>query len=133
MGTIRAIKLNAPDYGGRFALWGGCFSATNCFLEATRKKEDAYNKIASGAITGGVLAARMGPRVAFSSAVVGGVLLAVIEGFGDWPSLNTNTLICSRTTSEFCLFSPVGGLNGLVKPPAAPPGPNDIPNMPERS
>jgi len=77
----QAVKNKAPETAGRFAMWGGTFSATNCFLAAVRKKEDSWNAIGSGFITGGVLAARMGPRVAFSSAVVGGVLLAVIEGF----------------------------------------------------
>ena len=36
----------------------------------------------SGAVTGGVLAARAGPRAMASAAVVGGVLLALIEGMG---------------------------------------------------
>lgn len=40
------------------------------------------NAIASGAITGGVLAIRSGPRAAGKSALVGGVLLALIEGMG---------------------------------------------------
>ena len=52
MGTIRAIKLQAPETGGRFAMWGGTFSATNCTLEAIRKKEDSWNKVGSGFVTG---------------------------------------------------------------------------------
>lgn len=47
-----------------------------------RGKEDPVNAIASGAITGGVLAIRSGPRAAGKSALVGGVLLALIEGVG---------------------------------------------------
>ena len=38
------------------------------------------NSIVAGGATGGVLAARAGPRAMASAAVVGGVLLALIEG-----------------------------------------------------
>lgn len=49
---------------------------------AVRHKEDAWNPILSGAATGGILALRAGPKTAAKNAVVGGVLLAVIEGMG---------------------------------------------------
>jgi Tim17/Tim22/Tim23/Pmp24 family len=58
------------------------FSTFDCALQAVRGKEDPINAIASGAITGGVLAIRSGPRAAGKSALVGGVLLALIEGMG---------------------------------------------------
>ena len=45
-------------------------------------QEDPWNSIISGATTGGVLAARAGPKAMASAAVVGGVLLALIEGMG---------------------------------------------------
>lgn len=63
-------------------LQGGLFSTCDCTLQAVRGKEDPINAIASGAITGGVLAIRSGPRAAGKSALVGGVLLALIEGMG---------------------------------------------------
>ena len=47
-----------------------------------RRKEDPWNSIGSGALTGAVLAARSGPSAAISAAVVGGILLALIEGVG---------------------------------------------------
>ena len=65
---------------GNFAVWGGLFSTFDCSLVAIRKKEDPWNSIISGALTGGVLAARGGWRAAGRSAAVGGVLLAMIEG-----------------------------------------------------
>jgi hypothetical protein len=43
-------------------------------------QEDPWNAIMSGAATGGVLAARAGFKAAGRSAVVGGVILAAIEG-----------------------------------------------------
>jgi hypothetical protein len=45
------------DAGG-FAMWGGLFSTFDCALLAIRQKDDPINPIMSGAITGGVLAAR---------------------------------------------------------------------------
>lgn len=61
-------------------MWGGLFSTFDCTFVWLRRKEDPWNSIASGALTGGVLAARGGWRAASRSAAVGGVLLAMIEG-----------------------------------------------------
>ena len=46
-----------------------------------RNTDDAFNKIASGAITGGVLAFRAGPRVAAKNALIGGIFLGAIVLF----------------------------------------------------
>ena len=43
---------------GNFALWAGLFSSTDCTLMYMRNKEDAWNPIAAGFITGGLLAFR---------------------------------------------------------------------------
>ena len=51
-------------------------------MKGIRQKEDPWNSIASGFLTGGVLAARGGPKVAITSAAMGGIFLAVIEGLG---------------------------------------------------
>lgn len=76
------MKARAPVLGGNFAVWGGLFSTFDCALKGVRQKEDPWNSILSGAITGGVLAARGGAKAATVSAVVGGGLLALIEGIG---------------------------------------------------
>ncbi|GMH52465.1 hypothetical protein TrLO_g7804 [Triparma laevis f. longispina] len=81
-GALSSLKARAPVLGGNFAVWGGCFASFDCTLTAIRKKEDPWNAILSGFATGGVLAARAGPRAAGQSAVIGGVLLALIEGLG---------------------------------------------------
>eukprot|EP00123_Amoebidium_parasiticum_P022074 comp7913_c0_seq1/m.3475 comp7913_c0_seq1/g.3475 ORF comp7913_c0_seq1/g.3475 comp7913_c0_seq1/m.3475 type:complete len:159 (-) comp7913_c0_seq1:579-1055(-) len=78
--SINAVKARAPVLGGNFAAWGGMFSIFDCCLVAIREKEDPWNPILSGALTGGVLAARGGARQALMSAAMGGVLLAMIEG-----------------------------------------------------
>ena len=43
---------------GSFAMWGGVFSSVDCLLIYYRQKDDPWNAIAAGFITGGVLAIR---------------------------------------------------------------------------
>ena len=43
---------------GNFAVWGGLFSAIDCGLVYVRKKEDPWNSITSGALTGAILSVR---------------------------------------------------------------------------
>jgi len=81
-GGITSVKTRSPKTGGAFALWGGTFSVCDCSLVYFRQKEDPWNSIASGAITGGVLAARQGTTSMVASALIGGFLLAMIEGMG---------------------------------------------------
>jgi import inner membrane translocase subunit TIM17 len=57
-GTINSIKTRVPTMSGQFAVWGGLFSTFDCTFAAIRQKEDPWNSIASGALTGGLLAAR---------------------------------------------------------------------------
>ena len=71
----QAIRTQAPKIGGSFAVWGGLFSSFDCTLVALRKKEDPWNSIAAGALTGGFLQLRTGLNSAAKSAVFGGVLL----------------------------------------------------------
>lgn len=82
IGAVSAVQARGPILGGQFAIWGGVFACCDCTLTAVRRKEDPWNSIISGAVTGGILAARAGPRAMAQSAAVGGVLLALIEGMG---------------------------------------------------
>ncbi|RWS08646.1 mitochondrial import inner membrane translocase subunit Tim17-A-like protein [Dinothrombium tinctorium] len=95
-GSWSAVRQRAPIIGGNFAVWGGVFSTIDCSLVHIRKKEDPWNSIASGALTGAILAVRSGTGAMISSAIIGGVLLAVIEGVG---------IIFTRISSE--QFRPV--------------------------
>lgn len=81
-GGLYAARARGPITGGSFAVWGGLYSSFDCTFSAIRQKEDPWNSILSGAATGGVLAARAGPKAALRNAVVGGVLLGLIEGLG---------------------------------------------------
>lgn len=82
LGGTQAVRMNAPRVGGSFAVWGGLFSTFDCSLVYLRQKEDPWNSILSGAATGGLLQMRQGVRAASRSALMGGVLLALIEGAG---------------------------------------------------
>ncbi|CAD5228271.1 unnamed protein product [Bursaphelenchus xylophilus] len=79
---LREIRLKSPVTGGQFGAWGGMFSTIDCTLVAIRKKEDAFNSIASGALTGAFLSIRSGPKIMAGSAILGGTVLAMIEGMG---------------------------------------------------
>ncbi|XP_018473010.1 mitochondrial import inner membrane translocase subunit TIM17-2 [Raphanus sativus] len=82
LGGKQAVVMNAPRVGGSFAVWGGLFSTFDCSMVYLRQKEDPWNSIIAGAATGGFLSMRQGPNAAVRSALVGGVLLALIEGAG---------------------------------------------------
>jgi import inner membrane translocase subunit TIM17 len=58
VGAISTIKARAPVTGGNFGVWGGMFSTFDCAVKGWRQKEDAWNAIISGFMTGGALAAR---------------------------------------------------------------------------
>lgn len=90
------VRNRAPYLGGNFGLWGGIFSSVDCLLIHYRQKDDPYNAIAAGFITGGVLAIRGGASVAFKQAIAGGVILCLIEGVG-----NIFAAISARRQHEF--------------------------------
>ncbi|KAI6215215.1 Mitochondrial import inner membrane translocase subunit TIM17 [Aphelenchoides besseyi] len=75
---FREVRLRSPVTGGQFAAW--VRSIVRWWRYA--KKEDPINSITSGAMTGALLAIRSGPKIMAGSAVLGGVVLALIEGMG---------------------------------------------------
>jgi len=81
-GAYQTMALRAPTLGGNFAVWGGLFSTYDCAFAGLRKREDPWNAIAAGAATGGTLAARAGLKAMGKNALIGGILLAMIEGLG---------------------------------------------------
>lgn len=121
-GSMTAIKARAPVLGGNFAIWGGLFSTIDCSLIKMRGKEDPWNAIISGAATGGILAARSGPGAMLGSAIIGGVLLAMIEGVG---------IMFTRFTSEqFRPLSPDEQMQLMQQDPSLiPPNLQNDPNF----
>ncbi|XP_017115503.1 mitochondrial import inner membrane translocase subunit Tim17-B [Drosophila elegans] len=81
-GSVAAIKSKSPVIAGSFAAWGAVFSIVDCSLVHLRQKEDPWNSIVSGAVTGGVLSSRNGVAAMAGSAIIGGILLSMIEGVG---------------------------------------------------
>ncbi|KAM9167010.1 mitochondrial import inner membrane translocase subunit Tim17-B [Mergus octosetaceus] len=112
-GSASAIRTRAPQIGGSFAVWGGLFSTIDCGLVRLRGREDPWNSIASGALTGAVLASRSGPLAMVGSALMGGVLLALIEGVG--------ILLTRHTAPHFANPSPFAEDPSQL-PPKDPPG-----------
>jgi import inner membrane translocase subunit TIM17 len=96
--ALYSARSRAPILGGNFAVWGGTFSTFDCSLQYIRRKDDHWNAIASGFMTGGVLAARGGWKAAGRNAAIGGVLLAIIEGVAGLLMRTT-----SRTPREMAL------------------------------
>ena len=63
-GAMYLARGRSPVLGGAFAVWGGTFSTFDCALIHLRQREDHWNAIASGFLTGGTLAARAGVKSA---------------------------------------------------------------------
>jgi mitochondrial import inner membrane translocase subunit TIM17 len=80
--AISRVQVRVPITAGAFAVWGTLFSCFDCTITSIRKKEDPWNAILSGACTGGVLAARAGLKSMGTNALLGGVILAAMEGVG---------------------------------------------------
>jgi len=123
-GSIAAVSARGPVLGGQFAVWGGLFACCDCSLTAIRQKEDPWNSIISGAATGGLLAARAGPKAAASAAVVGGTLLALIEGMG----IMINKMMAAPSPDEMVAAAKMDPtapptMGGLLSPATAPPAP----------
>ena len=75
------MKKRAPILAGSFAIWAGLYSISECTLIYLRNTDDAFNKIMSGALTGGILALRAGPRIAAKNGLIGGIFLGAIVLF----------------------------------------------------
>jgi hypothetical protein len=76
------VRINAAQNEGSFTVWGGLFSTFDCTFVYLRQKEDPWNSIGAGAVTGGFLSLRGGMKFGSRSAIFDGVLLALIEGAG---------------------------------------------------
>ncbi|XP_023178784.1 probable mitochondrial import inner membrane translocase subunit Tim17 3 [Drosophila hydei] len=81
-GGMDSVKMKTPAIAGSFAVWGATFSTVDCTMVYYRQREDSWNSIVSGAATGGILAARNGMKAIGNGALVGGLVLAMIEGAG---------------------------------------------------
>ncbi|KAJ2757186.1 Mitochondrial import inner membrane translocase subunit tim22 [Coemansia pectinata] len=67
--TKQQIKTVFRDMGTKslssaknFAIMAAIYSGSECMIESYRAKNDIYNSIAAGCVTGGTLAVKTGPR-----------------------------------------------------------------------
>ena len=67
-----------------FGLWGGTFAFYECSILFVRKQASPWNSVVAGAATGATLVSRNGIKAMIPAAVVGGVLLGIIEGVSHW-------------------------------------------------
>jgi len=110
--------MNAPRVGGSFAVWGGLFSTFDCAMVYARQKEDPWNSIVAGAATGGFLSMRQGAGAAGRSALMGGILLALIEGAG---LMLNRVLVNPPLPAEDPNLTAAMGPGGFPGLPQAPP------------
>ncbi|KAK8810674.1 hypothetical protein WA158_007249 [Blastocystis sp. Blastoise] len=100
-GAISAIKTRAPVLGGSFAVWGLLYSACDCSLAAIRRKEDPFNSILSGGLSGGLLALRGGLKAFSTNFLVGCGMLALIEGANMWLTKSVQTKVENMQEEAF--------------------------------
>ncbi|EDV31703.1 uncharacterized protein Dana_GF15488 [Drosophila ananassae] len=79
---LESVKIGTPGIAGSFALWGATFSTVDCALSQIRQRDDSWNSIVSGAVTGGISAARKGLLSMANGAFTGCLVLAMLEGAG---------------------------------------------------
>ena len=101
---MNGIRMRGPVTGGSFGAWGGLFSTCDCALVYIRRKEDHMNSIASGALTSAILSARSGMKSAVRAGILGGALLALMEGV---------MLSFMRYTAEPVQFNPPPPIEAL--------------------
>ncbi|KAI9017779.1 mitochondrial inner membrane translocase subunit Tim17/Tim22/Tim23/peroxisomal protein PMP24 [Gaertneriomyces semiglobifer] len=86
MSTKEQVKVTLKDMGKRsassaknFAIVGAVFSGTECLIETYRAKNDIWNGVAGGCITGGILAAKAGPAAVVTGCAGFAAFSAAIE------------------------------------------------------
>lgn len=67
--TYRDMKKRTMETGKNLAVVGAVFAGTECVIESYRGKNDIYNGVAAGCITGGALAAQAGPQAVVAGCV----------------------------------------------------------------
>ncbi|XP_002137764.2 probable mitochondrial import inner membrane translocase subunit Tim17 1 [Drosophila pseudoobscura] len=106
-GGLDCVKMKTPAIAGNFAVWAATYSTVDCAMVFLRQREDAWNSLFSGAATGGILAARQGLKGMMSSALVGGVLMGLIEGI--------SILMTHQSADQFRQFSSRDRTTGILQ------------------
>lgn len=119
-GGMEAVRMNAPRVGGNFAAWYFLYSTFNCTTVYVRKKEDPWSSIIAGASAGGFLSMRQGVKAVGRSALMGGCLLALIEGAGLMANRFAPQILPPLPADDPNMAAPIsvggGGVPGLPQP-----------------
>ncbi|KAF1928197.1 mitochondrial import inner membrane translocase, subunit Tim17/22 [Didymella exigua CBS 183.55] len=82
---LRDMYRSSLASGKNFAKVGAIFSGTECAIEGLRAKNDLYNGVAGGCITGGVLARNAGPQAVAVGCAGFAVFSAAIDAYMRMP------------------------------------------------
>ena len=78
---LRDMYRSSVSSGKNFAKVGAIFSGTECAIEGLRAKNDLYNGVAGGCITGGILARNAGPQAVAVGCAGFAVFSAAIDAY----------------------------------------------------
>jgi len=78
---MRDMGRSAYSSAKNFGRIGAMFSVSECCIEGLRGKNDIWNGIAGGVVTGGILARAAGPQAVAFGAVGFGAFSAAIEWY----------------------------------------------------
>jgi len=86
------LKIGLKDMGKasyssakNFGMIGAIYSGTECTIEAFRAKNDIYNGVSAGCLTGGALAVKAGPQAAAFGCAGFAAFSAAIDWYMRWP------------------------------------------------
>ncbi|KAF2191807.1 mitochondrial import inner membrane translocase subunit tim22 [Zopfia rhizophila CBS 207.26] len=82
---LRDMYQSSKSSSKNFAVIGAIYSGTECCIEGLRAKNDIWNSVIGGAITGGVLARRAGPQAVALGALGFGAFSIAIEAYMRMP------------------------------------------------
>ncbi|KAF2844211.1 mitochondrial import inner membrane translocase, subunit Tim17/22 [Plenodomus tracheiphilus IPT5] len=82
---LRDMYRSSISSGKNFAKVGAIFSGTECAIEGLRAKNDLYNGVAGGCLTGGILARNAGPQAVAVGCAGFAVFSAAIDAYMRMP------------------------------------------------
>jgi import inner membrane translocase subunit TIM22 len=82
---LRDMYRSSISSGKNFAKVGAIFSGTECAIEGLRAKNDLYNGVAGGCLTGGILARGAGPQAVAVGCAGFAVFSAAIDAYMRMP------------------------------------------------
>lgn len=82
---LRDMYRSSISSGKNFAKVGALFSGTECAIEGLRAKNDLYNGVAGGCLTGGILARNAGPQAVAVGCVGFAAFSAAIDAYMRMP------------------------------------------------